>query len=147
MLSPISSNLQTVQKQVQQAALRAGRDPSTVTLIAVSKTQPAAAVRAAHLAGQRHFGENYLQDAQSKVSALADLDLTWHFIGRVQSNKTRLIAEAFDWVHTLDRNKIAERLSSARMATESSRAPLNVLRSGQYRRRSKQSRARSRRRA
>ncbi len=125
MLSSISSNLQTVQKQVQQAATRAGREPSAVTLIAVSKTQPTDAVRAAYLAGQRHFAENYLQDAQTKVSALADLDLTWHFIGRVQSNKARSIAQMFDWVHTLDRSKIAERLSSARLA-EPNRTPLNV---------------------
>jgi pyridoxal phosphate enzyme (YggS family) len=116
MLSAIPENLRTVQAQLREAAIAAGREPQDITLIAVSKTQPASAVRAAHNAGVRHFGENYLQDAADKVSALADLDLCWHFIGQLQSNKTRTVADLFDWVHTIDRLKIARRLSDARQA-------------------------------
>ncbi|MFM2060169.1 MAG: hypothetical protein RLY71_4554 [Pseudomonadota bacterium] len=97
----------------------------TVTLLAVSKMQPAAAVRAAHAAGQRHFGENYVQEALDKMTALADLraELQWHLIGPLQSNKTRPVAEAFDWVHSVDRLKIAQRLSEQRPA---GLAPLQV---------------------
>lgn len=125
MLSNISQNLRTVRSRVQRAAEKAGRDPSEVRLIAVSKTQPASAIHRAFETGQRDFGENYLQDALTKVSTLAELDLTWHFIGRIQSNKTRSIAEHFDWVHTVDRDKIARRLSDARLASHPD-APLNV---------------------
>lgn len=116
MLSAIPENLRTVQAQLHEAAVAASRDPRDITLIAVSKTQPASAIRAAHSAGVRHFGENYLQDAADKVSALADLDLCWHFIGQLQSNKTAPVADLFDWVHTIDRLKIARRLSEARQA-------------------------------
>ncbi|MGI9325306.1 MAG: YggS family pyridoxal phosphate-dependent enzyme [Pseudomonadales bacterium] len=125
-MSTISSNLHTVQEQVRQAAVHAKRSPESVALIAVSKTQPAEAVKAAYSAGQRHFAENYVQEAVSKVSALADLDLCWHFIGRIQSNKARNIAEHFDWVHTVDRVKVARRLSVARQASHPNGPALNV---------------------
>jgi pyridoxal phosphate enzyme (YggS family) len=94
----------------------AGRPADAVSLLAVSKTCPAEAVRAAHACGQRAFGENYVQEALDKIAALADLraDLVWHLIGPLQSNKTRVVAEAFDWVHAVDRLKIAERLSDQR---------------------------------
>ena len=122
-MSTIATNIAKVGARIREAAQTAGRDPSTVSLLAVSKTQPAAAVREAFEAGQRDFGENYLQEALDKQAALADLLLTWHFIGPIQSNKTRPIAEHFDWVHSVDRLKIAERLSAQRPGT---RAPLNV---------------------
>lgn len=93
-----------------------GRDPGTVGLMAVSKTQPAAAIREAHDAGLLDFGENYLQEALEKQAELADLPLVWHFIGPIQSNKTKPIAEHFDWVHSVDRLKIAQRLSKQRPA-------------------------------
>ena len=93
-----------------------GREPATVGLLAVSKTQPAAAIRDAFAAGLRDFGENYLQEALEKQAALTDLPLIWHFIGPIQSNKTRPIAEHFDWVHSVDRLKIAQRLSDQRPA-------------------------------
>ncbi|AGH85097.1 hypothetical protein A3768_0917 [Ralstonia solanacearum] len=100
----------------------ASRDPASVTLLAVSKTFDADAVRAAHAAGQRLFGENYVQEGTAKTSALTDLRngpeaIAWHFIGPLQSNKTRAVAEHFDWVHSIDRLKIAERLSAQRPAT------------------------------
>jgi len=94
-----------------------------VTLVAVSKTHPPEAIRAAAAAGQRDFGENYVQEAQAKMQALADLPLAWHFIGPIQSNKTRAIAETFQWVHSVDREKVAARLSDARPANL---PPLNV---------------------
>jgi len=101
-------------------ARHAGRDPASVTLVAVSKRQPLERVRAAVAAGQRHFGENTLQGALGHMDALVDApgeaDLTWHFIGAIQSNKTRPIAERFDWVHTIEREKIARRLSEQRPA-------------------------------
>jgi pyridoxal phosphate enzyme (YggS family) len=106
--------LAAVRARIEAAARQAGRDPSSVRLLAVSKQQPAGVVRAAAEAGQREFGENYLQDAQPKVESLRDLALTWHFIGQLQSNKTRDVAETFQWVHTLDRARIAERLSAQR---------------------------------
>ena len=94
-----------------------------MTLVAVSKTHPPEAIRAAAAAGQRDFGENYVQEAQAKMQALADLPLAWHFIGPIQSNKTRAIAETFQWVHSVDREKVAARLSDARPANL---PPLNV---------------------
>ena len=100
--------------RIEAAARAAGRDPSAVSLLAVSKTWPAAAVREAAAAGQRAFGENYVQEGVDKVEALHDLGLEWHFIGPLQSNKTRPVANAFDWVHCIDRIKIAERLSMQR---------------------------------
>jgi hypothetical protein len=122
-MDTIDVNLQAVKARIATAAKQCGRDPAGIQLLAVSKTFDAAAVRAAYAAGQRSFGENYAQEALDKISALADIDLEWHFIGPVQSNKTRQIAEHFDWVHSIDRLKIAERLSAARPAH---RAPLQV---------------------
>jgi hypothetical protein len=106
--------MQAVNRAVSQAVAAAGRAPGSVRLLAVSKTFPAAAVRAAYSAGQTAFGENYLQEALDKIAALADLPLEWHFIGPIQSNKTRPIAEHFHWVHSVDRLKVAERLSAQR---------------------------------
>lgn len=103
--------------------MRYGRDPDSVRLIAVSKTQPAEAIRALAELGQQDFGENYLQEALPKLAALAHLPLTWHFIGQLQANKTRAVAENFHWVHTLDRERIAMRLSEQRGAHA---PPLNV---------------------
>jgi pyridoxal phosphate enzyme (YggS family) len=102
----------------------AGRDPQATELLAVSKTKPAAMIREAYGLGQRQFGENYLQEALDKQAALTDLDdIIWHFIGPLQSNKTRQVAEHFDWVHSVDREKIARRLAEQRPAD---RPPLNV---------------------
>lgn len=115
-MTPISERVQAVLSRMGEAARRAGRAPDAVRLVAVSKTQPAAAIRAAHAAGLKAFGENYLQEALAKMADLADLTLEWHFIGPIQSNKTRPIAEHFDWVHGIDRLKIAQRLSEARPA-------------------------------
>ena len=115
--------LQAVRERIARAAGAAGRAPQDVRLLAVSKTFAAAAVRQAHAAGQRAFGESYVQEALEKIAALSDLALEWHFIGPIQSNKTRPIAEHFDWVHSVDRIKIAERLSQARPAA---RGPLQV---------------------
>jgi pyridoxal phosphate enzyme (YggS family) len=109
--------------RVAAAARAAGRDPATVRVVAVSKTFPAEAVRSVHALGQRAFAENYVQEAAAKQDALADLDLEWHLIGPLQSNKTRIVAERFAWVQTVDRLKIAERLAAAR----DPRTPLNVL--------------------
>lgn len=106
--------LQAVRARMAQATKAAGRDVASVQLLAVSKTFDAAAVRLLAAAGQRAFGENYLQEALGKQALLKDLALTWHFIGPIQSNKTRAIAERFDWVHGVDRLKIAERLSAQR---------------------------------
>ncbi|HET7569533.1 MAG TPA: YggS family pyridoxal phosphate-dependent enzyme [Gammaproteobacteria bacterium] len=119
----IATSLANVRRTVAESAERHGRDPATITLLAVGKTQPAEAIRAAAAAGQRDFGANYLQEALAKMGALADLALTWHFIGAIQSNKTRAIAERFAWVHTVDRLKIARRLSEQRPAEL---PPLNV---------------------
>ena len=109
-----SDGLKLVLARIGTAARRAGRDPASVTLLAVSKQQPEAAIRVLAHAGQRDFGENYLQEALAKIAALRDLPLTWHFIGQMQSNKTREVAERFQWVHTVDRERIAERLSTQR---------------------------------
>lgn len=100
--------------RIAGAAVAAGRDPAEVRLLAVSKTWPAESVREAAAAGQRAFGENYVQEGVAKVEALADLGLEWHFIGPLQSNKTRLVANRFAWVHSIDRLKIAERLAEQR---------------------------------
>lgn len=122
-MSTIANNIAKVAARIREAAQAAGRDPDTVGLLAVSKTQPAEAIREANGAGLSDFGENYLQEALEKQARLADLALTWHFIGPIQSNKTRAIAEHFDWVHSVDRLKIAQRLSEQR-TTEL--PPLNV---------------------
>jgi len=109
-------NLEAVQQRIATAAHVAGRDARSIALLAVSKTFPAEDVRAAHAAGQRAFGENYVQEALTKIEALGDVraSLEWHFIGPLQSNKTRPVAEQFDWVHSVDRLKIAQRLSEQR---------------------------------
>jgi pyridoxal phosphate enzyme (YggS family) len=118
----IPANLQAVNMRIASACAAARRDPATVTLLAVSKTWPAGALRAA-AAGQRAFGESYVQEALAKQAELADLALEWHFIGPLQSNKTRPVAENFSWVHSVERLKIAERLSEQRPAHL---PPLNV---------------------
>jgi pyridoxal phosphate enzyme (YggS family) len=107
--------LQSVRSRIALAAAAAGRDPDSVRLLAVSKLQPASMVRAAAAAGQREFGENYVQEGVEKIEALADVPgLAWHFIGQLQGNKTREVATRFDWVHTVDRERIAARLSAQR---------------------------------
>jgi pyridoxal phosphate enzyme (YggS family) len=113
-MDTIEKRLQAVKSRIGRACAASGRDPRDIVLVAVSKTFPPADVRAACAAGQRDFGENQVQEAVAKIGALADLDLVWHFIGPVQSNKTRQIAERFAWVHSVDRLKIAERLSAQR---------------------------------
>jgi pyridoxal phosphate enzyme (YggS family) len=113
-MTPISANLQAVRARIDAAARTAGRDPGSVSLLAVSKTWPAGFVRDAASAGQRAFGENYVQEGCAKAAELAALGLEWHFIGPLQSNKTRFVAETFDWAHSVDRLKIAERLSAQR---------------------------------
>lgn len=117
-MSPIFRNLQAVREHISRAATQAGRDSASVQLLAVSKTFGPNAVFDAVAAGQRAFGENYLQEALDKMQAVRTaqpgLALEWHFIGPIQSNKTRLIAEHFDWVHSVDRQKIAQRLSDQR---------------------------------
>jgi len=110
----ISAKLQTVRARIAAACLAAGRDPSQVSLLAVSKTFGPEAVAEAFAAGQTAFGENYIQEAVEKMAALRGLPLEWHCIGPVQSNKTRLVAENFAWMHTVDRLKIAQRLSEQR---------------------------------
>lgn len=122
-MTTISANLQAVKRRIIAACSLAGRDPAAVTLLAVSKTFPAAALREAVACGQRAFGESYVQEALAKQAQLADLDLEWHFIGPLQSNKTRAVATHFGWVHSIDRLKIAERLSAQRPETL---PPLNV---------------------
>jgi len=114
LLGTLSAHLGALQQEIATSARAAGRSEHSVTLVAVSKGQPAEAVRAAASLGLKHFGESYLQEALPKIEALRDLDLTWHFIGRLQANKTRAIADQFAWVHGIDRLHIAERLSSQR---------------------------------
>jgi pyridoxal phosphate enzyme (YggS family) len=116
-------NLQAVLARIAFATNTAGRDPQSVLLLAVSKTRPVEDVRAAFEAGQRAFGENYAREGAEKAAALAGLGLEWHFIGPLQANKTRLVAEFFDWVHSIDRLKIAERLSAQR---DAHRPPLQI---------------------
>ncbi|KOC89701.1 YggS family pyridoxal phosphate-dependent enzyme [Winslowiella iniecta] len=121
----IQQNLQEVRQRISAAAERCGRDPAEVTLLAVSKTKPASAVEEAVAAGQIAFGENYVQEGVDKIQALAAYpQLVWHFIGPLQSNKSRLVAENFAWCHTVDRLRIATRLNEQRPA---GLAPLNVL--------------------
>lgn len=117
-MATIANNLQLVRNRISEACLKVHREIGSVTLLAVSKTFPAEHVREAFNAGQKLFGENYVQEALDKIEALSDIrgDLTWHLIGPLQSNKTRPVAEAFDWVHTVDRLKIAQRLSEQRPA-------------------------------
>lgn len=115
-MTMITAKLQTVRDRIAAACHAVGRDPQAVRLLAVSKTFSAAAVAEAHAAGQTAFGENYIQEAVEKMAALRHLPLEWHCIGPIQSNKSRLVAEHFDWVHTVDRLKIAQRLSEQRPA-------------------------------
>ena len=122
-MTAILSNLQAVHAAIHHAALDARRDAAQITLLAVSKTVPANTIREAYICGQTAFGENYVQEALDKMHELRDLPLEWHFIGPIQSNKTRAIAENFAWVHSVDRLKIAERLSEQRPANL---PPLNV---------------------
>ena len=122
-MSTLADNLSAISARIASAAQAAGRDPASVQLLAVSKTKPASAIREIHAAGVCDFGENYLQEALTKQQALSDLPLIWHFIGPIQSNKTKAIAEHFDWVHSVDRLKIAQRLSEQRPA---GMAPLNI---------------------
>ena len=124
-MSYLAEKLQAVTVQIVAAARNAGRDPSEIALLAVSKTISADVLREAYAAGQRAFGENYLQEALDKMAALADSapGIEWHFIGPIQSNKTRPIAENFAWVHSVDRLKIAQRLSEQRPAHL---PPLNI---------------------
>lgn len=119
----IADNLAAVQTRIDHAARACGRDPKEIQLLAVSKMQSPQVVREAAQAGQRDFGENYLQEALDKQIAVANPALIWHFIGPIQSNKTRAIAENFAWVHSVDRLKIAQRLSAQR---QTSAPPLNV---------------------
>ena len=115
-MATIANNLQLVRNRIQAACAQTGRPADSVTLLAVSKTFPAVTVRDAFHAGQRCFGENYVQEALDKIAELADLraQITWHLIGPLQSNKTRVVAEHFDWVQSVDRLKIAQRLSEQR---------------------------------
>ena len=122
-MTTIETQLQTVLDRMAAACHAAGRRATEVSLLAVSKTFPATAVAEAFRAGQRAFGENYIQEGVEKIAALRDLPIEWHCIGPIQSNKTRLVAEHFDWVHTVDRLKIAQRLSEQR---PSDKAPLQV---------------------
>lgn len=113
-MTDITYHLAEVRARIERALERAGRAADSVTIVAVSKQQPADVVKAAFLAGQCHFGENYVQEALGKMSQLRDVPLIWHYIGRIQSNKARHIAEQFDWVHTVDRLSIATRLHDHR---------------------------------
>ncbi|MDZ7804809.1 YggS family pyridoxal phosphate-dependent enzyme [Thiohalophilus sp.] len=115
-MNSIAQRLETVRARITQAEQQAGRAPGSVRLLAVSKTRPIDDLRAALVAGQTCFGENYLQDALPKIAALADEPIEWHYIGPIQSNKTREIAEHFAWVHSVDRLKIARRLGEQRPA-------------------------------
>ena len=113
-MSAIADNLQAVKARIREAAKLAGRSPESVRLLAVSKTWPLSSVMAAAAVGQQAFGENYVQEGVDKVTASAGRNLEWHFIGPLQSNKSRPVAEHFDWVHSIERLKIAERLSAQR---------------------------------
>lgn len=115
-MSTIAENIAKVGARIREAAQASGRDCAAIGLLAVSKTKPAEAIRQAHAAGLCDFGENYLQEALEKQLELSDLPLIWHFIGPIQSNKTKPIAEHFAWVHSVDRLKVAERLSAQRPA-------------------------------
>ena len=122
-MNQLQQSRQSVLGQIQQACGRVQRDPASVQLLAVSKTHPSQSLREMYQAGQRSFGENYLQEALTKIDELQDLEIEWHFIGHVQRNKTKHLAEKFDWVHGVDRFIIAERLSSQRLETQK---PLNI---------------------
>ncbi|SHF31681.1 hypothetical protein SAMN02745148_02342 [Modicisalibacter ilicicola DSM 19980] len=122
--APVGDSLQRARQRLTKALESAGRPPDDARLLAVSKTKPAALIRQAYAWGQREFGENYLQEALDKQTELSDLrDIVWHFIGPLQSNKTRAVAEHFAWVHSVDRAKVARRLAEQRPA---SLGPLNI---------------------
>ena len=121
-MNDIAHNLAQVRDKISAAATRCGRSPEEITLLAVSKTKPASAIAEAIDAGQRQFGENYVQEGVDKIRHFQELGVTgleWHFIGPLQSNKSRLVAEHFDWCHTIDRLRIATRLNDQRPAPES----------------------------
>lgn len=122
-MQTLANRLAQVREQIRKAEQEFNRIPAAVQLLAVSKTQPPEIIAAAHELGQRDFGENYLQEALPKIQALQALPITWHFIGQIQTNKTRSLAEHFDWVHSVDRLKIAKRLSDQR---PDNFKPLNV---------------------
>ena len=122
-MNNMEKNLNDIHTRIASAANASGRAVDSIMLLAVSKKKPASDIRLAYECGQREFGENYLQEALQKIQELQSLDINWHFIGAIQSNKTRSIAEAFTWVHCVDRLKIAKRLSEQRPTTL---APLNV---------------------
>ncbi len=113
----IEKNLISIRRQIESAAIEYHRDPEDILLLAVSKKKPASDIQTAYACGQRDFGENYLQEAEQKISDLYDLDIVWHFIGAIQSNKTKAVAQNFDWAHCIDRFKIARRLSEQRPAS------------------------------
>ena len=123
-MTEITDHLAQIIERVARATERAGRSPKSVTIVAIGKQQPATSIATARRAGLENFGESYVQEALPKMAALADLALTWHFVGKLQANKTRQVAEAFDWVHTVDRLRVAERLSEHRSPFAK---PLNVL--------------------
>jgi len=119
----VTENLALISDLLRQAAIEADRTPTDIRLLAVSKKQPLEKIREAAAAGQRDFGENFVQEGVEKIEALSDLDLTWHFIGHLQSNKTRVVAEYFDWVHTIDKLKTARRLNDQRPP---GKPPMNI---------------------
>jgi pyridoxal phosphate enzyme (YggS family) len=123
-VTEITDHLAEIVERVTRATERAGRAANSVTIVAVSKQQNSAAVMNVHRAGITHFGESYVQEALPKMDALAGVPITWHFVGKLQANKTRQVAERFDWVHTVDRLRIAQRLNEQRPALA---APLRVL--------------------
>jgi pyridoxal phosphate enzyme (YggS family) len=123
MTTMIAQRLKQIRSQIRHAELACNRKPGSVLLLAVSKTKPAEDIAFAYQAGQRHFGENYLQEALKKQQELGAFDITWHFIGPIQSNKTKALATHFDWVHSVDSLKIAKRLSEQRPAHL---PPLNI---------------------
>ena len=141
-MATIATKLQQVRLRIAAACVAARRPVQSVTLLAVSKTFGPAAVREAHAAGQLAFGENYVQEALAKIDALADLrpSIEWHLIGPLQSNKTREVAAVFDWVHSVDRLKTAERLSAQRPRDL---PPLQAVSAGQHQRRDQQERGRA----
>ena len=121
-IAVLTHHFSQIESAIQHAESAAKREHGSVHLLAVSKTKPASDIAALFRLGQRQFGENYVQEAIDKIDSLSDLDIEWHYIGQIQSNKTKIIATAFDWVHTVDREKIAKRLNEARISS-----PLNTL--------------------
>ena len=121
-IAELTHHFSQIESAIQHAESAANREHGSVHLLAVSKTKPASDIAALFRLGQRRFGENYVQEAVDKIDSLSDLDIEWHYIGQIQSNKTKVIATAFDWVHTVDREKIARRLNEARIGK-----PLNTL--------------------